>query len=643
VELTALTAYAKQKYGIDEEHKWADFPQFSVLSHPVTGKWIALLMRQWDMDTGTEYFCCDIRCGVLSHEERYRPYISFPFRMRGREWTGVNLTYVVKPEFVLSLIDRAVELGNGQGFTVVLEQKNGAAAGSNAGRETVIPPRPGNRPYAAGYSAETVEPRESGRFSAMRRLYVYGSSAQRDKIENFVRQGTFMKDYEDEFPWTGEFFRYYPTYHDMNDNQLRGYFSWRTRARKGVFEKIPLSAAYIYVYELLNGIGVSSPADAVEKMKEFLSGFVDAGYGDDTMRRNVTQWAVGFAVMNDLPRETVLEVEDEKIRTLDRSLEILKQPENASNEEIVNALEALSGRKISRSPVIKNFPGRGERLFGDVWRLASTEFRENGKDLFEYCFGRPDTHGWQPLRNAIVQTPAGKPLQEYELSCVRLYRCKGGRWTEKSFAAYDFPSGTLESFVHGMDGLLRRYLKTGNYLHKKDSDETAKPYVERVAAIDAKEVLEASRPVITVDLSSLDRIRDDALVTRDSLLADAETEAETAEERDEEAVIKEEAATEEAAEEQLAEETAEEAGKAEAPEIQGIPLDADSAEILRVLLEGGRPDEIIRTRHLMPSVVADSINEAFFGEFGDSVVSSDGSAISIVEDYRDELAEMLGI
>ena len=221
MELTALTAYAKQKYGIDEEHKWADFPQFSVLSHPVTGKWIALLMRQWDMDTGTEYFCCDIRCGVLSHEERYRPYISFPFRMRGREWTGVNLTYVVKPEFVLSLIDRAVELGNGQGFTVVLEQKNGAAAGSNAGRETVIPPRPGNRPYAAGYSAETVEPRESDRFSAMRRLYVYGSSAQRDKIENFVRQGTFMKDYEDDFPWTGEFFRYYPTYHDMNDNQLR--------------------------------------------------------------------------------------------------------------------------------------------------------------------------------------------------------------------------------------------------------------------------------------------------------------------------------------------------------------------------------------------------------------------------------------
>ena len=42
MELSDLLEYAKNTYHIEEEHKWADWPGFSVLSHPDTGKWIAL-------------------------------------------------------------------------------------------------------------------------------------------------------------------------------------------------------------------------------------------------------------------------------------------------------------------------------------------------------------------------------------------------------------------------------------------------------------------------------------------------------------------------------------------------------------------------------------------------------------------------
>ena len=48
-----LTAYASSKYHIEEEHKWNDFPGFSVLVNPFTGKWAALLMRKWDQNTGS--------------------------------------------------------------------------------------------------------------------------------------------------------------------------------------------------------------------------------------------------------------------------------------------------------------------------------------------------------------------------------------------------------------------------------------------------------------------------------------------------------------------------------------------------------------------------------------------------------------
>ena len=42
MELGDLLEYARNTYHIEEEHKWADWPGFSVLSHPDTGKWIAV-------------------------------------------------------------------------------------------------------------------------------------------------------------------------------------------------------------------------------------------------------------------------------------------------------------------------------------------------------------------------------------------------------------------------------------------------------------------------------------------------------------------------------------------------------------------------------------------------------------------------
>ena len=45
MELSQLTAYAQLKFHMREQRPWPDFPGFSVLADPVTGKWAALLMR----------------------------------------------------------------------------------------------------------------------------------------------------------------------------------------------------------------------------------------------------------------------------------------------------------------------------------------------------------------------------------------------------------------------------------------------------------------------------------------------------------------------------------------------------------------------------------------------------------------------
>ena len=98
MELSDLTKYAKEKYHIKEEFKWTDFPGFSVLSHPRTGKWVALLMRQWDYESGTEIQRCDIKCGRQCISEFQVPYVTNAFRMKGNKWVGVIFDDRTDPE-----------------------------------------------------------------------------------------------------------------------------------------------------------------------------------------------------------------------------------------------------------------------------------------------------------------------------------------------------------------------------------------------------------------------------------------------------------------------------------------------------------------------------------------------------------------
>ena len=86
----------------------------------------------------------------------------------------------------------------------------------------------------------------------------------------FYRQAKLMENYRDDFNYSGEFFNYFPTYTSMNDKQLRGYFSWRTKVRQGDIRKTSLSFAFVYMYELIHLIGSEFPEEGFYKFRDFL-------------------------------------------------------------------------------------------------------------------------------------------------------------------------------------------------------------------------------------------------------------------------------------------------------------------------------------------------------------------------------------
>ncbi len=107
------------------------------------------------------------------------------------------------------------------------------------------------------------------RIREMRKL----ANARDPEAKVFHTQGVFMQDFEDDFDFREEVVRYFPTYQAMTDAQLRGYFSWRTKLRKGNLEKTSLSFAFMHIYELLNGIGVASPEEGFHALKQFWTAY----------------------------------------------------------------------------------------------------------------------------------------------------------------------------------------------------------------------------------------------------------------------------------------------------------------------------------------------------------------------------------
>ena len=618
MELSELTAYAGEKFHIQEQHKWADFPGFSVLVSPNTGKWLVLLMRQWDFDTGVEIQRCDIKCGQQVLWERPAPYLSLPFRMKGKKWVGVIMDDHTEPEVVCRLFDRAF-YSEEQGCTIVLD--------TPPAKYAVIEPE-APRPLS-DTGLETTRLNIPEKIRQMRRLYAYDGGSSLEKYRNFYRQGKFMEDYEDDAPWNGAFRCYFPTYHDLNLPQLRGYFTWRTHVRRGDFQPIATSLAYIYLYELLNGIGTTSPEDALEKMRAFEVGFLDSGVGDQRMRGNLRRWMLEYAVLHQLPPALARQYADPGLIQRDASLEALRVPDEVADEALFSALCSFGGKKLPQSPVVTKFGALGKHLFAAAWCHGAQAHLSDGRDLFTACFGVRRAFSWYPLANAVYWEEQAHPDTDYALDACRAYHCRHGAWQEECYEKLYFDLDRFQAFLHETDRLLRKFLKTGAYLREKPGEGWATPYGEAAIRAQQQAEREAVRPRITIDLSHLEQIRQDASVTRDSLLTEEEREVGM-----EDSPVSSPASLPAGP---AAENEPETADNGSFP-----ALDDLHSDLLLALLRGEPVETALKAGHLMPSVAADTINEALFDEIGDNVLECDGNTITLVEDYRDDLLQLLG-
>ncbi len=607
MRLSELAVYARNKYHIQEQHKWTSFPGFSVLQDPQTGKWVALLMRGWDERSGEEIERCDLKCGIQSLSACPLPYLSRAFRMKGPKWIGVTFSSATDKDVIFQLFDLAVTSGEQLGYTMVL------------------PPVPGPRevhetplPFAG---TGTFQPTDilPERIREMKHLYNYEDTSARGRADNFVRQGLYMQDFEDEKPWPGTLDCPFPTYCSMTTRELRGYFTWRAHLRKGEFGPISPSGAYIYVYELLNGIGAISPEDALEKMRTFEKGYLDQGMGKPQLRMALHRWMLDLAVVSSLPVLSAQKYANPDDIRRDNCLAILKAPGEHTDEEVFRALCFMGSKDLERSPAVSTTEGKGIRLFSRIWRDMLSSFRLEEKDLFALSFGAPRTEPWSPFAGAVYLWKDQCKIS-YDLDPCRRYTFENWKGTVTAYNPLFFNKKWIQSLLRQADLMIRRHLKTGHYLKEKEEGAWAAGCIRKAIAGFEHD----KRCPISIDLSGLEKIRRDAGLTRDALLTEEEMDLP---EKQDSPLLPQPPLPQ----------PSPPPGSA-----SSLPLDSLQLQVLRALLNGQDPDGTIRLHHLMPSMVADAINEILMDAIGDTVIDCDGKTLSLAEDYRDEIVSLLG-
>ena len=192
-------------------------------------------------------------------------------------------------------------------------------------------------------ASQLVKPQTPPQIKEMRAIAFTPEAYWKTSAWLFYTQGKFMEKYEDDCPYYEDFTKYYPCYRDMTTEQLRGYFTWRTKIRRGILRKAPLPYVFVYIYELLNCIGAETPAECFDMLRNFCKEYVEI---DNTITKYTDTWLTDFIVYYDLDVSLTDDMDDIKH---DQAIITLIHWEESSENEILDAIDLLSAYKLQKS------------------------------------------------------------------------------------------------------------------------------------------------------------------------------------------------------------------------------------------------------------------------------------------------------
>ena len=511
-----------------------------------------------------------------------------------------------------------------------------------------------------------------------------GAGRWLSEAELFYRQGLLMADFEDDCPYNGTFKSYFPTYNAMSDRQLRGYFTWRAQVRRKKVEETSTSFAFLYLYELICGIGVDNPLDGFRKIKAFWESYRAYEPGIDRFAR---VWLQDYAVFHGLDPKLL---SDSKTVLFDKALIELRRaardieplptpatpatkrrksseptlplpPDEAREERLMAAINALSTYNLGNSRINHAHHRDLRHVACAVYvRMARYYDTHRKSGIVASLFGEETAMPYTMFASAVFFAPERHKDCEYRLDPIHIYRCQNGFWECMRIHGSRQKRSKLGEMMRACDQRLRLALDPAHPL----KEEKVPKYLAKIIDDEIVAWLSwdaAHQPVkIDIDLSQLGHIRNAAAQTREALLIDEEreddalTEAAEADSGQPEAepaanMIAEPAAAStqqnEADEPTISTEQFGVVAPLLAPEpTPATPMSAGTAsalahaaeDYLRALLEqnAAQAASAVERSGQSEDMLVDNINEALFDLVGDTVIEFGAAGPQIIEDYE---------
>lgn len=509
-----------------------------------------------------------------------------------------------------------------------------------------------------------------------------GAGRWLSEAELFYRQGLLMADFEDDCPYNGTFKSYFPTYNAMSDRQLRGYFTWRAQVRRGTVEETSTSFAFLYLYELICGIGVDDPLDGFNKIRAFWDVYRAFEPGIDRFAR---VWLQDYAVFHGLDPKLL---RDSKTVMFDNALIELRRaardlvpapsdqtpkrrktseptlplpPDEVREERLMAAINALSTYNLSSSRLDRSHHRDLRHVACAVYvRMVRYYDTHRKTGIVASLFGEETAMPYTMFASAVFFAPERHEDCEYRLDPIHIYRCQNGFWECMRIHGSRQKSSKLGEMMRACDQRLRLALDPAHPL----KEEKVPKYLAKIIDDEIVAWLSwdaAHQPVkIDIDLSQLGHIRSAAAQTREALLIDEEredgasAEAEAADSGQPEAEPVADATVEAVAAAAGQDESDEPTISTEqfgvvapllAPTLAfaaAAPADATNElapaadAYLRALLEHNavQAESAVVQSEQSEDMLVDTINEALFDLVGDTVIEFSAAGPQIIEDYE---------
>jgi len=338
----------------------------------------------------------------------------------------------------------------------------------------------------------------------------------------FYRQGKFMEDFTDDYDQIAPLSMYASTYQRLGYEQLRTYFTWRTKMQDGEFRDVPVSYLFLHIYELLNNIGAHDPAHGLVKLVRLW----DAYRGQSkNLDESIATWLKDYHVYHELPHSFLEFVTKHSLRDLYRKTFLFDfDPETT--------LENWAG--IAEYDMSAFCTGEHRELMRTGFYHAAVamqkhfESRSEGMVDFFY-FESPKI--WWPFDDAIFHPTLSQTNRVVSISASEVYRYENGRWHTRDLTPYGFTNNSMGYFIMVMETALRDLVGfKGKAIKGAARYKNAMSMFSKMTIVDelthlfesvAKEVYrDATRIVVTVDTQNLSRIREEAEVTQEKLIVD---------------------------------------------------------------------------------------------------------------------------